>query len=106
MQPDDIDKDILEYVANEEPWHILCGVFYHRFKDPAELVQRVFRLREEGLISISKGSRTSIEPNPDAFLTDARAHDWHEDSVVAEDSTWWDIVATEMGFEHVKKRFR
>ena len=64
MTPDNIDKNILEYVANDEPWHIVCGVFYHLFENPRELIDRIFNLYDEGLLVISKSDDTGVEPSP------------------------------------------
>lgn len=105
MVPDEIDKNILEYVANEEPWHIVCGGFYKDFKDPEELIERIFKLYEENLISIEKGSHTITEPTHEAFRKEAQKNNWF-DNIAYTDGDWWDIRATVKGFEYVKERFK
>lgn len=105
MIPDDIDKNILEYVANDEPWHIVCGVFYHKFQNPQELIDLIFKLYQSNLISITKGPNTSTEPSSEVFLKEAKNNNWFEDDDCT-DGDWWDIQATEKGFEYVKDRFK
>ena len=104
MNVDSIDKSILEYVASEEPWHILCGAFYHHFDSPSELIERVFRLFEKGLITIPKAQGTSEEPSYKPFKREAEANNWFENDLFT-DGPWWNIVATEEGFRCIKDRF-
>ena len=105
MIPDAMDKDILEYVANDEPWHIVCGAFYHQFENPRELIDRIFRLYDVGLLEISKSLYKNVEPTPELFEKEAMENNWFEDKNYTE-GLWWDIQATEKGFEYVKDRFR
>lgn len=105
MIPDEINKNILEYVVNEEPWHIVCGAFNNNFKNPKELIHRIFRLYDENLITISKGPSTTVEPTPQSFEKEAVENDWFNNSNCT-DGAWWDIKATEKGFEYVKDRFK
>jgi len=48
------DKDILEYVANDAPWHIVCGAMHDEFIRSEELIERIFNLYNEGLLEIQK----------------------------------------------------
>lgn len=31
MEPDELDKEVLQDVANNEPWHIVCAVSYNSY---------------------------------------------------------------------------
>jgi len=105
MTPDAIDKDILEYVANDEPWHIICGEMYDEFDSPEELIDRIFNLFDEGLVSISKGYKTQFEPTPELFKQEAEANNWFKD-INNTNGLWWDIRTTDKGFKFVKDRFK
>ncbi len=101
------DITILEYVANGEPWYIVCAAFHKDFDDPNELIQRIFQLQKEGLISITKSPPTTIEPTAEMFKKQAVGSEWFKsEDDMPNDDAWWDIIATEKGFAYVKDRFR
>lgn len=98
MQIDDIDKAILGYVANEEPWHVVCGVFRPRFDEPAEFVEKLFNLRQLGLIEI-RSSAEGPEPTPERLLADGKANHWHEQTDWRQGAIWV-LRATDRGFAY------
>ncbi|MDP3936776.1 MAG: hypothetical protein Q8R92_01415 [Deltaproteobacteria bacterium] len=96
VQIDETDKAILGYVANEEPWHVVCGVFCQHFDEPAEFVATLFRLRELGLIEITAVAG-SPEPTLNRLLADGKANHWHEQTEWR-DGAIWTLRATDQGF--------
>jgi|SRR5690625_4298338 len=100
MKPEDIDLDLLEFIANDEPWHILCPVFYYRYPSPKAFVHRIKKLEEEGYLRFLQ----SPSPSEPELLDEARRNDfWDEEDVT--DGPWWDVIATDRGFALVKGRF-
>jgi len=93
---DSLTRELLEYVAQEEPWHIVCAVFHHRFPSPEVFVQALFELRERELLSIEPGRGIDVQPTPDALLREARAHDFYED-VDWPSGPVWKLLATDAG---------
>jgi hypothetical protein len=98
---DEKDKEILEYCANEEPWHIVCGAFHHQFVDSREFIDRILILKEKGFIKISG----RIEVTREILFRDAESNNWHENDVVTGGDCWL-IRTSETGFEFVKDRFK
>ena len=78
---DEIDKDILEYTANEEPWHVVCGEFHERFKKPEELVTCLIQLRDLGLIRIERQDNKDAKVDRSDLIEDAIANEWHETTI-------------------------
>ena len=105
MNIDDQDKAILEYAVNGEPWHIVCGCFYYTFDDPKELVRRVIRLSNNGLIRIEKHTESSAEASIQTLIKQAEDHSWFEEELNPRDDNWWEIRTTDNGFAIVKDRF-
>jgi hypothetical protein len=97
---DNFDKDLLEFVANDEPWHIVCKTFRPKLQVPAELISRVVRLRDAGLITFRPASAVSA----DDLLADALANNWHKDTDWP-NGPLWNIVTTEQWFQYVRDRF-
>ncbi len=107
MDLDELDKDILEYAANVEPWHILCSVFYYKFTEYSEIIDRVLALQSTGLLSVRKGKETFPNPTRNVLLADAQHYDWYEDVIWPKgNGPWWNIETTERGIEYVKDRFQ
>ena len=96
-----IDKDLLQLVAIEVPWPMVCGEFYERYNSVDELVRRLFQLRDEGLLQISNNEDLESFPNPAMLRSEASVHGNFEDieSLVA---SVWRIVATSAGYDLIK----
>ena len=100
-----LDKYLLEYAVNEEPWHIVCGVFCCEYGTAEKLAKKLFALKEKGLVSISPELNTLIPPNIKALVDAASQEDNYED-VMVPNEFWWDIKATDKGFNIVRDRFK
>ena len=94
MPIDDTDREILEYLSVEEPWHILCGELIDEAGEPRDLPERVERLWRAGAIAIRKRCGTQEEPTAENLRNDAERNDWHSGEKVR-DQPWWDLLATE-----------
>ena len=98
---DPLTKELLEYVAQEEPWHIVCAVFHYRFPSLDALVQTLFELRDRKLLTISTDRGTEVEATPEALLRDAEAHDFYEE-VDWPEGPVWNVIATSAGYDLVR----
>lgn len=96
VEIDEIDAAILGYVANEEPWHVVCGAFCPRFDEPADFIEALFRLRDLGLIEI-RASGGGPEPTFERLLADGKANHWHEQTGWRDGAVWM-LRATDRGF--------
>jgi hypothetical protein len=97
---DPLTRELLEYVAQEEPWHIVCAVFHHRFPSPEAFIQTIFELRNRRLITISPERGTDVDATPEALLRDAEAQNFYED-VDWPEGPVWNLLATDAGYELV-----
>ena len=102
---DHLDLEILEFCVNEEPWHILCGSMYYKFKNPEELVYKVFTLYKQNCISITQSKGIQDRPiDKESFIYYSKNNDWYEEEICPEDA-WWDLRTTDTGLQYVKDKF-
>jgi len=104
MNITELDKEILEFIVNGEPWHIICGAFVDRFNQPEELIHKIFNFAKEGLIVISPSNNETPVPTIEVFQRESKKYNWYKDTVCT-DGLWYDIDTTDKGFEFVKDRF-
>ena len=101
MELSDLDLELLEVAAVQVPWYMVCGEFHERYGSPAELVRRLFEMREAGLLHIR--GKPDARPTPAAMVADALAHDCYEDFESSREPLW-DIVATDAGYTRIEQR--
>ena len=103
IEVSELDKDVLELVALEVSWEMVCGEFYERFGSADLLAKRLFELRQGELLSITATDADGDILDYRQLVADALAHDCYEDSDLSR-APRWRIVATDKGFEHVRGR--
>jgi hypothetical protein len=96
-----IDKELLQLVAIEVPWAMVCGEFHGRYDSVDELIVHLFQLQNEGLIEISNNSDPDMFANPEVLRNEALAHGNFEDIETLEASAWR-IAATSAGYDRIK----
>ncbi len=97
MELSRIDKDLLQLVAIEVPWPMVCGEFHGRYGSVDELVRRLFELLGGGLLQIACGAGGASDPDPVSLRSEAVAHGNFEDIEMITESDWC-IVATNKGY--------
>ncbi len=97
MELSRIDRDLLQLVAIESPWPMVCGEFHGRYGSVDELVRRLFELLGGGLVQIACGEGGASVPDPDVLCSEAVAHGNFEDIELMTESAWC-IVATSKGY--------
>ncbi len=98
------DQSLIELVALEVPWFIVCSEFHHEYGSAEALVLRLFELRHLELLEINPSEPTG-DVTPEALVSDALANDCYEDCQFPALSSWV-IVATALGFEQVRDRLK
>ena len=98
------DLQVLELVALEVPWFIVCSEFHHKYGSAEALALRLYELRHLELLEI-ESSELGGDVTLQALVSDAIANGCYEDCDFPSRSGWV-IVATAQGFEHVQSRFR
>ncbi len=104
MELNRTDKELLQLVAIEVPWPMVCGEFHTLYDSVDELVRRLFQLRDEGVVRISTvedGTDGESFPDPAALRNEALVHGNFEDIELLVESVWR-IVATAAGFALIK----
>ena len=96
-----IDKELLQLVAFEAPWAMVCGEFHGRYDSVDELVKHLFQLLKEGLVEIFNSSDPDMLANPEVLRNEALAHENFEDIETLEASAWR-IAATSAGYGRIK----
>ena len=101
---DNIDLEILEAAYYDEPWHILCAMVEKHFEDMRDLVPRILRLRDEGLLEIIKDQGTEYDPSVSDLEKIALTYELYGTDRWPESPTW-SMKTTDTGFKHIKDRF-
>ena len=101
----EVDRDLLELAVLKVPWYMVCGDFHGRYGSPGALAQRLFALRDAGLLNIWPRSPDELELNPEALEQDALANNCYDDFDSSRESRW-EIVATDTGFAAVEDDLR
>ena len=97
MELSRIDKDLLQLVAIEVPWPMVCGEFHGSYGSVDELVRRLFELLGGGLVQIASVEDEESSPGPASLRNEAKAHGNFEDINLLAESPWR-IVATSKGY--------
>jgi hypothetical protein len=63
MIVDSVDREILEYFLNLEPWRIACGELLDESGEPKDLPERIERLVRAGALAVAQVLGTTEEPS-------------------------------------------
>ena len=105
MNLTELDKELLESLALELPWEIVCDEFQQRYGSPGALARRLCELQHVELLTIRSRASGELETSAGALETDAVANSCYAD-ITGTSKLGWDIAATDNGFEVVKERLR
>lgn len=104
MNLTELDKELLELLALEVPWDMVCGEFHEQYGSPGALARRLFELCHAELATISSRAPGESETSPGALEADALMNACYADLAAQEPR--WDIVATDDGYERIKVRLK
>lgn len=102
MEISEVDGELLELLALQSAWYMVCGEFYEAYGSPGALASRLFELRAAGLIEIHARA-ANAELSAAALEADAINNDCYRD-LSATNEPRWDLVATDAGFQMIKGR--
>ena len=99
----ELDEELLELIALQVPWYMVCGEFHQRYGSAGALARRLFELREAGLLEIRSRSGEAVDLTPEAMEADALENDCYEEIESVREPRW-DIIATDVGFSSIETR--
>ena len=103
MKLTELDKDLLELLALQVPWYMVCGEFHERYGSPGALARRLFALRDAELVSIRVKESTEAKLSPEALEADALSNECYDNLEATREPIWY-MVSTDRGYELVKDR--
>jgi len=105
MDLTELDKALLELLALEVPWSMVCGEFHERYGSPGALARRLFELYHAELLTIRSTGSSGSEMSPGVLEADALKNSCYA-GVADTAEPGWSIVATDGGFEKIKDRLK
>jgi len=97
MELSGTDKDLLQLLAIEVPWSMVCGEFHGQFATVEALVKRLFELRDAGLVQIISEADEDAFAEAAALCAEAAVYDNFEDVSMLSSSNWR-LAATAQGY--------
>jgi len=105
MNLTELDKKLLELLALEAPWDIVCAEFHEWYGSPGALALRLFELYHADLVTIRSTASGESEMSPSALETHALRNSCYADPADITEQGW-SIVATDAGFQTIKDRLK
>ena len=100
-----LDKELLELLALQVPWYMVCGEFHERYGSAARLAQRIVELQHAEILEIRSKDRSAPPVSAQDLERDALENDCYDD-LEATREPQWTLVATEKGFRLIEDRLR
>ncbi len=95
------DKDMLQLLAIEVSWPMVCGEFHESYGSVEALVKRLFEFKDQGLVQITSSDDKQLLAVPAALCSEAENHGNYNDIELMAESGW-SIAATNKGYALIK----